>query len=1138
MSSRRDPSARKLHLEPLECREAPSGTPWLTENFDTTPPGALPATWTQWDSSTGASIAVAAGTGVAGSRSLAVSASLSQAAAHAWYNTQAGADVEVSASILLNSLIPAQVLARGSALNTATPTYYALSLTRGLQMQLLRVVNGTTTVIGQINSAGWFSDQWVRATLQTSGSTLRAQLVRTDNGQYLNAAGQWQTAQTWALQVTDTAIAQAGLIGVARPASYTGTIQFDDFTAANPTAASTPVAVSTSAAWGVAESFDSTGVGTLPAGWTQYSSTGSPAFAVAAGTALSGANGLTATANLSSLSARAWMQTAVPADVQVTAAVLVNSLIPAQVLARGSALNTATPTYYALSLVRGMQVQLLRVVNGATTVLGQLSSTGWFSGPWVRATLSVAGSTLRAQIYRTDTSQYLNAAGQWQAAQAWALSVTDTVITQAGQVGLGRPASYTGSLVFDDFSAQPAATGLPSVALTLPGGTLSGVVTVQADVTSANAIAHVDFLLDNVVRFSTTTAPYRWTFDTSTASNASHQLTVIAYDAAGNVAQASRTITTQNDTVLPRPVIPQHYPNIRIAELAYNGLTFGPTEDSLLASSVDLVVADPIYAAHIHSVAPATPQAIYTNVSNLYGTLLTNWLTYADANGLSRESAFYHVTTATPFNGDSPASQPVTWFWAAFRGATTLTDVTARTHGSGGVTFGNNGESLYLGYTDPFREINVNLNTPAQLGWSAVLEYASAVDAAGNPTAWRTLTTISNGTAGMTHSGRITFDPPADWKTASVGGSARLFYVRFRTVNGGLTPTATSILGRDYVNANGSTQGVIPVFDTAADLNHDGYLSDAEYANRAPGKDARFLYESRLVYPNYGQMRFLANPTSLGYRGFAADSATRLLAANPLASALFVDNSGGNFPVTGVSLAESVATYTSDYANLLNSVGRAIAPRWIIANTAGGGTSADTVIQHTQAYFDEFEIRPLAHTYLQFQDVAADVARRAALTSPAPYAILDSLPAGGSPTDPRTQLATLAYYYLLADPATTFLDFFGGTAPNTSWVNHWVAAAAYNIGAPTGTWSQFASGTDPLNPALTYRVYQRGFANALVLYKPLSTDPTETQVGSLTSATTHALNGTYRPLLADGTLGAPVTSVTLRNGEGAILVRV
>src|SRR5262249_61437982 len=111
------------------------------------------------------------------------------------------------------------------------------------------------------------------------------------------------------------------------------------------------------------------------------------------------------------------------------------------------------------------------------------------------------------------------------------------------------------------------------------------------------------------------------------------------------------------------------------------------------------------------------------------------------------------------------------------------------------------------------------------------------------------------------------------------------------------------------------------------------------------------------------------------------------------------------------------------YGAMLNAIDRAVAPAWILANTAGGGTSADPVVQKVPGYYEEFAIRALAHNYQQFEDLAALVAHRATLTSPAPCAVLDSSPAGGATTDARTQLATLAYYYQVADPATTFLDF-------------------------------------------------------------------------------------------------------------------
>ena len=234
---------------------------------------------------------------------------------------------------------------------------------------------------------------------------------------------------------------------------------------------------------------------------------------------------------------------------------------------------------------------------------------------------------------------------------------------------------------------------------------------------------------------------------------------------------------------------------------------------------------------------------------------------------------------------------------------------------------------------------------------------------------------------------------------------------------------------------------------------------------------------------------------------------------------------------------ESTGSYAADYGALLGAVGRAIVPRWVLSNTAGGWTAADDVIRQSSAYYEEFAVRPLAHTYKQFEDLSYLVAHRAGLRTPPSYAILDSLPAGGSPTDPRTQLATLAYYYLLADPATTFLNLYGGYEPASSWARHWSPAAAYNVGQPLGNWTLFASGIDPANAALGYRVYQRAYGNALVLYKPLSAAGTSHGALGDNTATTHLLGGTYRLLRADGTLGPPITTITLRNGEGAILIK-
>jgi hypothetical protein len=233
-----------------------------------------------------------------------------------------------------------------------------------------------------------------------------------------------------------------------------------------------------------------------------------------------------------------------------------------------------------------------------------------------------------------------------------------------------------------------------------------------------------------------------------------------------------------------------------------------------------------------------------------------------------------------------------------------------------------------------------------------------------------------------------------------------------------------------------------------------------------------------------------------------------------------------------------MSNYGSDYGALLHAVSQAIAPHWLLANIAGGGTQADPVLIGAGAGFNEFALRPVSGNYTQFEDLASLLTHELALSSPPPYIVLDSyMPSSVSPLDGSAQLTTLAEYYLLADPHSTFLDFYGGSAPATSWQYHWSPAATYNIGQPAGSWSLASTGIDPSNAALTYKVYERQYTNALVLYKPLSySHGTNGTLGA--GGTVFTLGGSYQVLQADGTLGPVVTSITLTNGQGVILVPV
>src|SRR5579875_499934 len=1117
-----------LQLEELESRLAPTVS-LGTESFDTTAPGSLPSGWSQWSSTAANAFAVSSAQSLSAPNSLAISSpTASGMNARAWITTAQPPNEEVSAAVYLNSLIPVEIFDRGSNLDTSTPSYYAATVTRGLDLQLLKVTNGTVTTLGEIKSANWIENQWVNVTLCTYGDSVQAQ-VQNGAGQYLNSVGQWQNSPTWALSLTDTALSSGGEIGVGRLNSYAGTTYVDNFSYSTV---------------GTEESFDTTAPGSLPSGWSQWSSTAANAFAVSSAQSLSAPNSLAVNALTSGLNARAWITTTQPANEEVSAAVYLNSLIPVEIFDRGSNLDTSTPSYYAATVTRGLDLQLLKVMNGTVTTLGEIKSANWIANQWVNVTLYTNGNNVRAQV-QNGAGQYLNSSGQWQNSLTWALNLTDTALSSDGEIGVGRLPSYTGTVYVDNFSYVPvnAPSQPPTVTIQTPtaGATVSGVMSVEATATDPTGITRVEFYVDNVLRAVATTAPYLWNFDTTEIADGTHTLTVKAYDPAQNIGQASLTFTTQNQFApLPQPSIPQNASGVNLMELAYNGgFSQLPASDlALLANGVvDLVVPElSSYASQIYAVAPNVPQLIYSNVSSVYLGSLLAWDNYADSLGISREEAFYHVSQATPYNGGGGSTQPVNWFWGVYTGGSTLSDRTWQAHSGGGVTFGASvGQAVYIGYPEQFWEINLALASGAKNGWAGILEYPTGVDSSGNPTAWTPLTLLSNTTAGFTQSGQITFNPPANWVTASINGSPRMYYVRIATTNAGTAPVANTILGDDYTHSNGTNNGVIPAYDWALDPT-GGYLDPQEYAiAAAAGYTARFGYQSRLF--SYGPMRFATNPGDAAFRAWAVQYQVQILENNPWASGLFMDNSTGVAPASPSSVLEPISTYSTDYATLLYEIGKAIAPKWILANTSGGGNSANPTVQMVQGYFEEFGIRALSQNYAQFEQLAATVATRAALASPSPYAVLDSYPQGGAPTDPRTEMATLAYYYLLANPGTTFLDYDGGYDTTGPWSQHWFPALNVNIGQPLGSWSLLASGADPANQALTYRIYQRSFTNALVVYKPLSYGNGVTGTTADDTATTVALDGAYYPLQADGTLGAPITSITLRNGEGAILIK-
>jgi beta-lactamase superfamily II metal-dependent hydrolase len=110
------------------------------------------------------------------------------------------------------------------------------------------------------------------------------------------------------------------------------------------------------------------------------------------------------------------------------------------------------------------------------------------------------------------------------------------------------------SFTIDDAPQGPDTTP-PTVSITSPtnGAIVSGTTSVTASASDNVGVTKVEFYLDGAIQSTDTTSPYAWSWNTTTATNAGHTLTAIAYDAATNSATSSAVSVTVNNVADTTP---------------------------------------------------------------------------------------------------------------------------------------------------------------------------------------------------------------------------------------------------------------------------------------------------------------------------------------------------------------------------------------------------------------------------------------------------------------------------------------------------------------------------------------------------------------------------------------------------------
>ena len=138
----------------------------------------------------------------------------------------------------------------------------------------------------------------------------------------------------------------------------------------------------------------------------------------------------------------------------------------------------------------------------------------------------------------------------------------------------------------------------------------------------------------------------------------------------------------------------------------------------------------------------------------------------------------------------------------------------------------------------------------------------------------------------------------------------------------------------------------------------------------------------------------------------------------------------------------------------------------------------------------------------------------------------------------RVKMAELASYYMVVPHAPDKLQLQLVNEWSRPFSTVWITAQEANIGHPTAVRRQVSDGiasSDPLGQRVL--VYARDFDRALVIVRPQTGWGTQRYDDASAVSVPLPTGVTWLPLHADGTLGAPVTTIKLRNAEAAILIK-
>jgi len=300
----------------------------------------------------------------------------------------------------------------------------------------------------------------------------------------------------------------------------------------------------------------------------------------------------------------------------------------------------------------------------------------------------------------------------------------------------------------------------------------------------------------------------------------------------------------------------------------------------------------------------------------------------------------------------------------------------------------------------------------------------------------------------------------------------------------------------------------------------------------------------RAIVTIWGSRRWMINPADPGALQYQTDRYARIVANE---GGAFVDEAGSGDMLSRISNTleyPTSDTFTAPQSAAFAALKRAMGNKTLMLNTAEYQTDFDraNALAAGSVHMESIN-NPLSPDMplrwhwiesLTSSNVLVDMVTL--YSTPEASNMAATFPKGNYATSAqRMKMWELASYYMAVSSTPDNLALQLENTWNVPYSSVWTKAQEANVGHPLSARVVASRGTDPLGQA--YMVYTRDMDRALVIARVNQGWGTHSYVDASAITIPLPTSDIWLPLRADGTLGAPVTSVSLRNVEAMILVK-